>query len=158
MLSISTLFRPGGLRNSSSLIKKWITLKLFMLWPPICAIQRSWLTTVKPWFSHCQTMVDHCWKPVFNHGATMHRWPWLANLSPFSPPPPLPPQLQEEKKGPVLRINSLSFWNHSWTQLNSNRSIQICSLTFFPVKGEYLAVTNLDLPKAFSELFCQSLI
>ena len=79
--------------------------------------------------------------------------------SPLPPAsPPLPPPLQEEKKSPVLRINALSFWNHSWTQLNSNRSIQICSLTFFPVKGEYLAVTNLDLPKAFSELFCQSLI
>ena len=53
-------------------------------------------------------------------------------LSPFHPPPPsaLPP-LQEETKSPVLRINALSFWNHSWTQLNSKGSIQICSLTFF---------------------------
>ena len=50
-------------------------------------------------------------------------------------PPPPPPPLQEEKKGPVLRINALSFWNHSWTQLNSNRSIQICSLTFFQLWG-----------------------
>ena len=55
--------------------------------------------------------------------------------SPLLPAPPPPPLLQEEKKSPVLRINALSFWNHSWTQLNSNRSIQICSLTFFQLWG-----------------------
>ena len=50
-----------------------------------------------------------------------------------SPSPPPPPPLQEEKRSPVLGINALSFWNHSWTQIHSDLFSDL-----FPVMGEYL--------------------
>lgn len=42
----------------------------------LCAIYRSWLTIVKPWLYHCQTMVGHGWKSCL----TMVR-PWFIPTS-----------------------------------------------------------------------------
>ena len=48
------------------------------VWPwlsmvSLSSIWSSWLTMVKPWLYHCQTIVHHGWKPClpFNHGVTM---------------------------------------------------------------------------------------
>ena len=71
---------PESLRDSLSCANwglLWSNMSLYhgqpWLIPAHARAVWPWLTMVKPWLYHCQTIVHHGWKPClpFNHGVTM---------------------------------------------------------------------------------------